>query len=140
MSVGKLTDEERRARALTIDQITQKIKDEYGDALALLGMLPVVERVWPYTVEDHVEFARSRGITLDPDALRIQREYLDLLRSASVRELSFVVKLLTKLLDFDRLKSTDRNRLVHEMICILSSAEVTLTTRRIREAERADKA
>lgn len=130
-----LTDEQRRARALTIDEISEKIKNEYGEALATLGMFPIVKRVWPYTVEDHVEHARSRGIKLDPGAQYIQREYLDLIRSASTAELSLLVAVLTKLLDFDRLKSSDHHRFINEIIGILSSAEVRLEVRQEREAE-----
>ena len=124
MPTDKLTDDERRAPALTPNPVAQKIKDEYGDALASLGMLPVVERVWPYTVEEHVENARRRGITLDADAQRIQREYLDLLRGASLQELNLVADVLTRLLDFDRLKSTDHVRFINEIIAILSHVEV----------------
>ena len=122
----KLSDEERRARALTLDQAAAKIQAEYGDALLLLGCRPVIQRIWPYTVEDHVAFARDRGIILDPSAQQVQRDYLDLLRGATPTELGVVVGVLTKLLEFDRLETTDRQRLIHEIICVLTCAEVCM--------------
>ena len=127
MTADKLTDEERRARALTLEQITVKLKTEYGDALAALGFMPVVQRVWPYTVESHVENARRRGITIDAGGQYIQRDYLDLLRGASPTELAVVVRVLNALLKFDMLHSTDHHRLVNEIIHILTYAETTTT-------------
>lgn len=135
MSGDKMTDEERRARALSLDEAAEKIKAEYGEALAALGCIPVIQRIWPYTVEEHVENARQRGITIDPAGQHIQREYLDLLRGASKTELNIVVSVLTKLLDFDRLRSTDHQRFVNEIICVLSHAETLGTLRRCRETE-----
>lgn len=130
--LNDLSDEERRARALTLDQTAEKIKDEYGDALAVLGCMPAVQRIWPYTVEQYVERARQRGIVLDPDAQHIQREYLDLLRCASKSELRLVVMVLTRLLDFDRLKSTDHHRFINEIIHILAHAETMMTVKKPR--------
>lgn len=127
MSVDKLTDEQRRARALSIDQITIKIKEEYGAALALLGALPVVERVRDYTPEEHAEFARERGIELDVNALRIQRDYLALLGSASVGELNVVTRTLNMLLVFDQLVRKPGGNgyadLINELIHMLTFAE-----------------
>lgn len=138
MSADKLTDEQRRARALAIDQIHEKIKAEYGDALVTLGMLPVVARVWPYTVEEHVESARRHGVELDTSRQRIQREYLDLLRSASLGELGMIVIVLTKLLEFDRIPGTRYDQLVNEIINVLTCAEGHMEIRERREAKRDD--
>ena len=133
MSADKLTNEQRRARALAIDQIHEKIKSEYGDALATLGVLPVVARVWPYTVEEHVESARRHGVDLDAGKQRIQREYLDLIRSASLGELGMMVIVLTKLLEFDRTPGTRHDQLVNEIINVLTCAEGHMAIREHRE-------
>lgn len=121
--MSELSDQERRTRVLALSKITEKIKSEYGDALAALGALPVVSRVWPYTVEDHVEAARRHGVELDANKQRIQREYLDLLRSASLGELGMLVIVLTKLLKFDRIPGTRHDQLVNEIINVLTCAE-----------------
>jgi hypothetical protein len=127
VSANKLTDEQRRARTLAIDQISIKIKEEYGDALSLLGALPIIERVRDYTPEEHVEFARQRGIELDVNALRIQRDYLALLGSASVGELNVVTRTLNVLLVFDQLVRKPGGNgymdLVNEIIHMLTFAE-----------------
>lgn len=135
MSVDKLTDEQRRARRLSIEQITEKIKVEYGDALALLGMLPLVERVSTYTVEDHVAHAKSRGIELSAEALHIQREWLTVIGSASIGELGVVTRVLSLLLDYDRTDRASYMNLVNEIIAVLSHAEVMLELRKRDEAE-----
>lgn len=139
MTADKLTDEQRRARALAIDRVNEKIKAEYGDALATLGMLPVVARIWPYTVEEQVESARRHGVELDVNRQRIQREYLDVVRSASPGELGMMVIVLTKLLEFDRIPGTRHDQLVHEIICVLSCAETFMESREQREAKRDDR-
>lgn len=137
MSVDKLTDEERQARRLTLGQITTKIKAEYGDALALLGMMPLVERVSTYTVEDHVAHARTRGVELSAEALHVQREWLTVIGSASLGELGVATRLLTLLLDFDRTDRANYANLVHEIIAMLSHAKTLLELRKRDEAERA---
>jgi hypothetical protein len=127
MPADELTDEQRRARTRQLQEISEKIKREYGAALAALGALPVVERLRDYTPEQHVEFARSRGIELDVNALRIQRDYLALLGSASVDELRVVAKTLDLLLNFDRLvRKSGGNTyfdLLNEIIHMMTFAE-----------------
>lgn len=103
MTADKLTDEQRRARALKLDEIAVKIKAEYGDVLAVLGFLPVIRRVWGYTVAEHVENALSRGIELNPRAQELQREWIDLLSGATPSELALVTAVLDKLLSVDHL-------------------------------------
>lgn len=123
--MDKLTDEERRARALTIDQAAAKIKAEYGEALAALGMMPVVARIHETSIQDWVNGVRERyGTNLDPRAGELRREYADLLRSGSASELRFLVAVLSRLLDFNRLESTRWDGLVGEMISVLTSAEM----------------
>lgn len=131
MSVGKLTDEQRHERALALDEIAEKIKTEYGDALAVLGCLPVIQRDWGYTVADHVERALSHGVVLNPRGQEIQRDYLDLLRTASITELSVVVRILAALLEVDRLNIPHRN-IVHEVINVLVFAEGMLENKKSR--------
>ena len=129
MPADKLTDEQRRERTRQIQEISEKIKTEYGAALALLGALPVIERHRDYTPEQHAEFARERGVELDVNALRIQRDYLALLGSASVDELRVVAKTLDMLLNFDRLvRKPGGNKyfdLVNEIIHMMTFAEST---------------
>jgi hypothetical protein len=128
MHVDKLTDEERRARALSIDQINEKIKAEYGDALAVLGCMPVIQRVWGYTVADHVTHALSRGIELNPQAQEIQRDWIDTLRSATTRELGFVVRVLAGILEVHDIGMHHRD-VLSELTTVLSHAETTLKWR-----------
>lgn len=128
MPADKLTDEERRACSLAIEQINEKIAAEYGDALAVLGVMPVIQRVWGYTVADHVAHALSRGIELSPRGQEIQRDWLDVLRSATTRELSFVVRVLSGILEVHDIGHHHRD-VLHELITVLSHAETTLEWR-----------
>ncbi len=123
------TDEERRARALKLDEVAAKIKAEYGDALAVLGCLPVIQRVWGYTVVEHVENAQSRGIELNPRGQELQREWLDLLLGATPSELALVTAVLDKLLSVDHLGMRHRG-LLDEVIVVLTHAETRLETRK----------
>lgn len=127
MPADELTDEQRRERTRQLQEISEKIKTEYGAALALLGALPVVERLRDYTPEQHAEFARERGIELDVNALHIQKDYLALLGSASVGELRVVAKTLDMLLNFDRLvRKSGGNKyfdLINEIIHMMTFAE-----------------
>jgi len=127
--VDGLTDDERRGRTLVIDRICQQIKDEHAELLAELGMIPIVKRVWDYSVEQHVAHARERGIELSLDAQRIQREYLDLLRSASKSELTLVTSLLMMILDLDRARKFHPVDLVNDVISIAVFAEGMLERR-----------
>jgi hypothetical protein len=131
VNADKLTDEQRRARAITLDEAARKIKAEYGDALAVLGFLPVVQRVWSYTVAEHVDNALSRGIELNPRAQELQREWIDLLNGATPSELALLTAVLDKLLSIDHLGMRHRG-LLDEVIFVLTHAETRLETRRKR--------
>lgn len=131
MTAEKLTDEERRARALRLDEIAVKIKAEYGDALAVLGFLPVIQRIWGYTVAEHVENALSRGVKLNPRAQELQREWIDLLIGVTPSELALVVAVLDKLLSVDHLGMQHRG-LLDEVIVVLTHAETRLQTKEKR--------
>lgn len=133
MSVDKLTDEQRRARRLSIEQAMDKIKTEYGAALTALGVLPTYEWISLPSTEQYVEAARQRGIELDPTAMQLRRELLNLTHNASADELRLLVAVLGRLLEFSRLPSTRWDGLVHEIISVLVSAE--LGEERRREVE-----
>lgn len=123
MSVDKLTDEERHARRLSIEQAMEKIKREYGAALAALGVLPTYEWVSLSSTQEYVEAARQRGIELDPTGMQLRRELLNLVHVASVGELRLLIAVLGGLLEFNRLESTRWDGLVSEIISVLVSAE-----------------
>lgn len=135
MSADKLTDEQRRARALSIEQAMEKIKAEYGPALAALGVLPMYEWISLPSVEQYVEAARQRGIELDPTAMQLRRELVNLIHGSSAGELRLLVAVLSRLLEFNRLPSTRWDGLIGEIISVLSSAEMR-NERREREVER----
>lgn len=124
MPADKLTDEERRTRRLSIEQAMEKIRTEYGDALAALGVLPTYEWVSLPSVEDYVEGARQRGIELDPAAMQLRRELVNLVHARPVGELRLLVAVLQRLLELHRLPSTNWDALVHEIISVLVSAEL----------------
>lgn len=134
MTEGKLTDEQRRARALSIEQAMEKIKAEYSEALAALGVLPTYEWISLPNVEEYVEAARRRGIELDPAAMHLRRELVNVVHSASPSELRVLVAVLSRLLEINRLPSTRWDGLLSELISVLSSAEVTM----MRRDERAE--
>jgi hypothetical protein len=135
--VDKLTDEERHARVLITQEIIEKIKNEYGNALAALGKMPVLASIRSYTAEEHAEFARQRGVNLDVNALNIQRDYLDLLSSASASELHVVVRTLDLLLTFNRLaERADYANFINEVISVLSFAETTADLKESIESRR----
>jgi hypothetical protein len=135
MSADKLTDEQRRERALALDQVAAKIKTEYGDALAALGYMPVIQWISNYSVEDHVAHARSRGIELNLRAQEIQRDYIDALRGASTSELALVTHVLSALLEVDDLGMRHRG-VLDELIAVLSTTEATLERKVRQRAER----
>lgn len=132
MPADKLTDAERRARVLTLNEVARKIKDEYSDALAALGFLPVIQRIWGYTVAEHVENALSRGIELNPRAQELQREWIDLLHGATPSELALVAAVLDKLLSVEHLGMQHRG-LLDEVIVVLTHAETRLKARKKRD-------
>lgn len=124
MTVEKMTDEERRARRMSVAEAAAKIQAEYGEALAVLGHRAVVASIPSYTVEEHVAFAATRGITLDVNALRVQREYLDLLANATWNELDVVTAVLSHLLDYTRTRRSEEPlALINEIISIMSFTE-----------------
>lgn len=137
MTADKLTDEQRAARALSLDEVAAKIKAEYGDALAVLGCMPVIQRVESYTVADHVAHARSRGIELNLRAQEIQQEWLNALRGATTAELVIVTRVLSAILEVHD-QGMHHRGVLEELIAVLSHTEVSLEfkARRVRRALR----
>lgn len=137
MDAEKLTDEQRAARALTLVEAAEKIKREYGDALAALGCMPVVQRIEEYSVADHVAHALSLGVVLNHRAQELQRSYLDALRGASTTELALVTRVLSAILEVHDLGMHHRG-VLDELIAVLSHTESRLErqARRGRRAER----
>lgn len=120
--VDGLTMNQRRERNAQLAKISAKIKTEHGDALAVLGFMPVIQRVWGYTVADHVANALSRGIKLDRRSQELQRDWLDLLRGATLPELGLVVRVLTTILEVHD-QGVHHRDVLAELIAVLSSAE-----------------
>lgn len=135
--VDGLMDDERRARALTLDKAAEKIKNEYGDALAVLGCMPVIQRIQDYSVADHVAHALSLGVVLNPRAQELQRDWLDALRGASATELALVTRVLSAILEVHD-QGMHHRGVLEELIAVLSHTETTLElkVRRHRRAER----
>lgn len=123
--VDGLTMRQRRERNAELAEISAKIKAEYGDALAVLGYMPVIERVWDYTVADHVAHALSRGIELNERTQEIQRDWLNVLRGASIQEQGIVVRILSGILEVHDIGWNNRD-VLSELITVLSHAEVSL--------------
>lgn len=131
MHGDEAADKKRHARALALDEVTQKLKNEYSEALAALGCMPVVQRVWNYTVEEHVAAARERGIELNARGQELQRDYLNVLRGGTEAELGFVVHILSALLEVDHLGMRHRG-ILDEAINALTFAEGMLERRQHR--------
>ena len=135
--VDGLTDEERAARALALDEIAEKIKNEYGDALAVLGCMPVIQRIQDYSVADHVAHALSLGVVLNPRAQELQRDWLDALRGASATELALVTRILSAILEVHD-QGMHHRGVLEELICVLTHTETRLESR-ARQHRRAER-